>query len=309
MLFFTIIAVLVMGVLGIPLCYQYAWSPLHHLSLSYGVQHREGNVPILAQFNSFFVKRFWIKQEDYSVDDDSYHEIIAYLENSACTDLPTITTVYKYNEAFPPPQLVPVYMLEHSTISFQASASTPNDYSNTAYFYVIRSVENSLHFDPNCKDCRHRIRVGQNGVSLTTSLVLQIPSNDYYSFKLRVPQVVTLTYNLSVEVKQVDIDATNSTILGTIYPNSDDQTTGKSVGLQSGQQCLFADIVFNSNITHDHTFLEVNIEPRLDAGIGITVSLLLILLFSVLLLEIFLYFSFKKCRAKLSNTESYEVLV
>ena len=100
--------------------------------------------------------------------------------------------------------------------------------------------------------------------------------NDYYSFQLRVPQVVTLTYNLSVEVKQVDVDALNGTILETIYPDSDDQTTGKSVGLQTGQECLFADIVYNSNVTHDYMFLEVNVEPRLDAGIGITVSLLLI---------------------------------
>ena len=83
--------------------------------------------------------------------------------------------------------------------------------------------------------------------------------NDYYSFQLRVPQVVTLTYNLSVEVKQVDVDALNRTILETIYPDSDDQTTGKSVGLQTGQECLFADIVYNSNVTHDYTFLEVNV--------------------------------------------------
>ena len=77
---------------------------------------------------------------------------------------------------------------------------------------------------------------------------------------------MTLTYNLSVEVKLVDVDALNGTILETII--SDDQTTGKSVGLQSGQECLFADIVYNSNVTHAYMFLEVNVEPRLDAGIG-----------------------------------------
>ena len=52
--------------------------------------------------------------------------------------------------------------------------------------------------------------------------------------------------------------------------------TGKSVWLQTGQECLFADIVYNSNVTHDYMFLEVNVEHCLDAGIGITVSLLLI---------------------------------
>ena len=39
-----------------------------------------------------------------------------------------------------------------------------------------------------------------------------------------IPHVVTLIYNLSVEIKQVDVDATHSTVLGTIYPDSDDQT-------------------------------------------------------------------------------------
>ena len=52
---------------------------------------------------------------------------------------------------------------------------------------------------------------------------------------------LALTYNLSVEIKQVDVDALNGTILETIYPDSDDQTTGKSVWLQSGRECLFAD--------------------------------------------------------------------
>ena len=52
--------------------------------------------------------------------------------------------------------------------------------------------------------------------------------------------------------KTGDVDALNGTILETIYPDSDDQTTGKSVGLQTGQECLFADIVYNSNVTHDY---------------------------------------------------------
>ena len=187
----AIIAVFVMGVLGIPLCYKYVWSPLHHLSVPYGTQHREGNVPILAQFNSFYVKQLSIKQEDASVDDDSYHKIIVYVENSVCNDLPTTTTVHKYNETFPPPELIPVYIYaETFTISFHASASTTNQYVNTTYFYVIRTVENSIHFDPNCKDCRHKIGVGKNGGSLTTHLVIQIPANDYYSYKFRVPQYV-----------------------------------------------------------------------------------------------------------------------
>ena len=57
-----------------------------------------------------------------------------------------------------------------------------------------------------------------------------------------------LTYNLSVEIKQVDVDATNSTILGTIYPDSDDQTTGKSVGFnQDNTVCLPTSCIYNSN--------------------------------------------------------------
>ena len=79
-------------------------------------------------------------------------------------------------------------------------------------------MEKSLNFDPNCKDCRHRIGDGKNGVSQPTYLVLQIPANDYYSYNFRVPQYVTP----SVEIKHVDIDCINSTIVGTIDPDSED---------------------------------------------------------------------------------------
>ena len=119
-----------MGVLGIPLCYKYVWSPLHHLSVPY-------MVPSIAREMCQFLLSLTLflssRQEDASADDDSYHEIIVYVENSVCNDLPTTTTVHKYNETFPPPELIPVYMLEHSTISFHAST---NQYVNTAYFYV-----------------------------------------------------------------------------------------------------------------------------------------------------------------------------
>ena len=104
------------------------------------------------------------------------------------------------------------------------------NYTATLHAYFCHQVCVKQH--PNCI-----------GESLTTNRVIQISSNNYYSFRFRVPQVVTLTYNLSVEVKQVDVDATKSTILGTIYPDSDDQTICKSVELQSGQHFLFAYIV------------------------------------------------------------------
>ena len=55
--------------------------------------------------------------------------------------------------------------------------------------------QNSLHFDPNCKDCRHRIRVGKNGVSLTTNLVLWISSKRLLFISIQSSTlVVTLTY-------------------------------------------------------------------------------------------------------------------
>ena len=57
--------------------------------------------------------------------------------------------------------------------------------------------------------------------------------------------------------------------LGTIYPDSDDQTTGKSVGFQTGQHCLFS-------YTQETTIrsLKVHAEPRFDTGIEITPSYL-----------------------------------
>lgn len=310
-IFLLVIALIVTSVVGIPLCYKYAWFPLHHLPSSYGVQHREGNVPIIAQFNSFYVNHFFVEQEVASITDDSYHEVSLYLERSACNDLPTIARLYKYNETFSPPTLMPLYMLEHSSISFHAMASTPNQDSNPAYFYIVRSAENSIHFDPNCNDCRYRIRVGKKGSFKPTKVLKQISASDYYSFKIRVPEFVTVTYNLSVEIKEVDIDAINGTLLGTIDPDSDDQTIGNALKLSSGQHCLFADIQYSSNITHDYTFLEVHIQSRLDASVGITVCLLLVLLVVIFLFEALLYLSYKKCTSKwrgLSTTNQYEAL-
>ena len=83
------------------ICATYAWVPLSDLSKSHDVQHREGNVPILKQFDSFLVEGFSVEQE---VDtDDASHTVSVYLTNHVCDDLPTTTVQEKYNASRPPP--------------------------------------------------------------------------------------------------------------------------------------------------------------------------------------------------------------
>ena len=111
----------------------------------------------------------------------------------------------------------------------------------------------------------------------------------------------------------MDIDGINGTIVGTIEPDSEDQTIEKCFSLRSEQHCLFADVQYRSNVTRDYTFLKVHTGPRYGAGIGITVSMLLVLLLLVLIMEIILYLSFRNYRAKEtlskdSNRRDYETL-
>ena len=280
---FSILVVAVVWGIGGAVSFKYVWSPLHHVSSSHDVQHREGNVPILAEIDSFFVKGFYVEQEVDS--DDSSHTVSVYLPNSACDDLPTITRAQEYNETAPP-STIPTYMLQHSLVSLRASASTPNSENNPVFFYILRTVESSIKFDPSRKDSRYRISVGKNSDPKPTNITVSIHESDYYSFRFSVPSAVSLTYTLSVSVHQIDIDALNSSLIGTINADSDDGTTGKSLNFGTGKYCLLADIKESSiTRTNNYTSLEAHMQPRVNAGVGITVSLVFLFPLVVLLVE------------------------
>ena len=264
------------------ICAIYVWVPLHNLTKSHDVQHREGNVPILSQLNSFVVEKFRVVQEIDSKD--SLHIVSVYLPNYGCNGLPTNTTTHHYNEIFPP-TADSTYMLEHSHISLQASATTEEPEYNPIFLYITKTVEKSINFDGDQKKGRYSIFVGVDGSLRRTNIPHPITESDYYSIRFStVPPNVNLTYNLTLKIKKVDLGALNLAPVGTIYPNSSDQTLEKNIDFGTGEYCLLADIRNSAIVsTHNYTTLETHMEPRLDAGIGITVGSLLAFIILVLL--------------------------
>ena len=289
-------ALVVVSIVGIPLCSKYVWLPLHDLSSTQYMQQCEGNAPILAEFNSFFVKSFHVRQRIKSGLDDSLHKIYIYLANRVCNDLKVSTTTCIFNDTFPPPNH-PVYMLENSVISLHACASTEVS-DNPVLFYIIETVENYIDFNPRhppSKGYQKRISVGKNGVSIPTKYMVPLSQSDYYTLKFEKPKDVTLTYNVSLEVRQIDTDAENTTLLGVIGRTNHNQTVGTTIKLGYGDYCLFADIQGSSHTTtRNYTTLETHLEPRVDAGVSITVLFLLVFFFIILFTEVSIYFAVKK---------------
>ena len=74
-----------------------------------------------------------------------------------------------------------------------------------------------------------------------------------------------------------------------------DQTLKDEIKFLSGRYCLFADIQKSSNATsQDYTTLEVETGPRVNAGAGITATVLIVFLVVVMLSEVLIYFSVRK---------------
>ena len=270
---------------------MYVWSPLHHLSQSHDVQHREENVPILAQFDSFLVKQFYVEQEVDS--DDSSHTVKVYITNSACDDLATTTKQHHYTETSPP-STVPVYMLERSFILLHANTSTSKFENNPVWFYITRTVESSIHFDSNAKEGRYRISVGKDGYWNFTTIAFSVHTNDYYLIRFICPPTVILKYTLKMNIRQLELDAINTTLVGTIGFNSD-KKTGKKITFGTGEYCVFASIQESAYpSTYNYTTLETHTEPRIGAGVGVTVCVLLVFLVVVLVAEVSLYYCVKE---------------
>lgn len=292
----VIVFTLILLVIVIAVCSVTVWSPLHKLSNSHDVQYREKSVPLLAEFNPFLVKGFHVRQEPDL--DDSLHTVDVYLTNAPCSDLPVITTNHDYNNSHPP-DTIPVYMLKGSVVALKVNASTTNPESNPLFFYIIRSVESDLHFDANRKDGRHGIFIGKNNVSKPTNIKLSIASSDYYTFRFTPIQLgVSLKYSLSLKIRHINLNnvSNGSQLVGTLDPYNDRETVGtKILNIATSYRCLFAEIKESAiTITNNYTTLEVHVDPRLDAGVGVTISVLIIILAGFIISICFIKYKFKR---------------
>ena len=270
------LALFILCVVGIPLCNQYIWSPLNNLSPE-EVQHRENSVPILSEFRDFFVKRVSVEQEIDEYD-DSFHNIMIFLAHSSCYDLPTLTTVDEYTDTSEL-RTETIYMLANSKITLHASATTKQVESNPIMFYIAKTVENYIHFNPHNSDTieyHEGIQVGTKGNIKYSDISYRVSEHDYYSVIITghgQQSDVTLNYNLTLSIKKLDIDSLNSSAIGFIEYDSEVE---KPISFGNSQYCLFADIMESTiDYTYNYTTIETHLEPRHDVGIGVTVSALI----------------------------------
>ena len=288
-----VIAVVIWGTVGIPICYKFVWSPLSSVPLSKVVQHQEGNVPIVSEINSFIVEEFHIQQKVTVDSEDSLHTVYVYMKDTLCNDLPTTTTFYVHNETSPPPS-IPVYMMKGSHISLNASASTKGPDNNPIVFYVLRTVEDYFTFNPHNppkKGYRKHIPVGNDGVSRQTNFSQPISTSDYYSIRFEGDlNTIDLSYSLLIKIKRIDIDAVNATPIGILYPKSGFKIINESLRFGTEKYCVFADIEESSSrYIHNSTALETRMEPRVLAGATITACTLFAFFIIILVTETLIY--------------------
>ena len=279
-----LVTIALLLIVAVSVCSKFVWAPLNQSS-PHRVQHRERNIPILAQVNSFLTERVSIEQD---VDeDDSLHTISMYLSDSDCDDLPTLVTSHNYNGTIPP-NIAPVYMLEGSEISANISASTKNSESNPLFMYILRTVEDYLLFDPyhlNKRDYRARIHVGKNNQPEHTQITYKVHKRDYFSVRFSQYSDIMLAYNLTMTIKHLNIDAINATLVGVLLSSDeDDQKTGSTISFGRNIQCLFADIQENS--INNYTTIKTSLEPRYSAAFGITLPVTIVILLGNILVVV-----------------------
>ena len=267
--------VLFITILAFILCSVLVWSPLDHLSHQ-TAQHTEGNIPILAQVNTFVTEQISIKQVVEL--DDSSHRVLLYLSEAKCHDLSTTLVLQNYSES--QMSIPPVYMLEHSEIEARICATTTQSESNRVMFYILKTVGHYIFFDPHHpqeNDYHKSIPVGINGTLRCTPITRKIEERDYYSVAFHSPRNVTLTFNLTMHIQRIDISAMNVTPIRVIEPDND-QEVGISIPFQSKQRCLFANIQHTAfPSTNNYTSLEVHFKPRKGAALGTTLPVVLVL--------------------------------
>ena len=155
--------------------------------------------------------------------------------------------------------------------------------------YILKGVHEYLYFDPQTYIFYKSIPVGTNGRKKCTSdIIFPITDRDYYSVWFLPPTHVSLTYNLSMLVRSLNIDHLNHTsLIGTIEPDDNSEVIDIPIDYGTSQYCLSAYIQESSNpLTDNYTSILVNPEPRpaaLVISVFVTVLLFLIVMMEVII--------------------------
>ena len=237
-------------------CYLFVWSPLIDLQHPNTAQQLDGSTVILADMNSYFVKNVTVKEIEK--EDDVSHKIDLYITQQECKNLPTNTTSNVYNGT-KLKNVNSTYMLAGSRVDLHVHASTMYSVSKAIAFYIVATVDSST-FDPHDTTAhKYHINVGTNGIIEPTSITYKIQSSNYYSLIFVVPhEPVNLSYEMTVEIRSIDLIALNTNAFGCLKRNGD-SAHAKLVHWQS-HYCLIA-FIYRSIIISPYIHTKVIFTP------------------------------------------------
>ena len=261
----VILSAIVAALAAVP-CYFLVWSPLRDLQQPCIAQQLDGSTIILADMNSFFVKNVTVKEIE--MEDDVSLQIDLYITQQECKNLPTNTTSRVYNGT-KLNNVSSTYMLAGSRVDLHVYASTTYSISKTIGFYIVATVDSST-FDSHTSAHRYPVNVGINGNMEPTNVTHKIEISNYYSLMFVVPpEPVTLSYEMTVEIRSIDLTALDATAFGSLRRDGD-SAQAKLIQWQS-QYCLIAVVYSYTNISpYIHT--EVVFIPDYLKTLGLTVA-------------------------------------
>ena len=211
-----------------------------------------------------------------------------FLSHENCHHLPTNDIEHQYDGTTTKNSIDPVYMLEGSNITTNICASTKYSGSYCVEVYILKGVHEYLYFDPRTSIYYKSIPVGTNKEEKCTYIIFRITIKDYYSVKFLPPPHVSLTYNLTMQVRSLNIDdLRNTSFVGTIEPDDDSEVIDIPIGLGTSQYCLFAYIQESSDpLSDNYTSILVNPVPRpvaLVISVSLTAFFFLIIMVGVII--------------------------
>ena len=270
-LIYGLVILVLFAIVSIPVvipCNHFVWSHLRDLQQSRIAQQLDGSTVILADMNSFFVKEVTVKEKEK--EDDFSHQIDLYITQQECKSLPTNTTSHVYNGT-KLQNVDSTYMLAGSSVDLQILASTTYPNSKTIGFYIVATVDSST-FDPhNTPAHRYPINVGTNGNMEGTNITHEIQRSNYYSLMFVVPlEPVTLSYEITVEIRSIDLTALDTTAFGSLRRNGD-SVKAKLAHWQS-HYCLIA-FIYSYTIISPYIHTEVVFTPDYAKTLGLTLTL------------------------------------
>ena len=218
--------------------------------------------------------------EGIVMEDDFPLQIDLYITQQECKNLPTNTTLHEY-KGTELKNVNSTYMLTGSKVDLRVLASTEGLKSKSIGFYIVPIVDSSDFDRHNTKAHRHPIKVRTNGTMKETNITCEIQSSNYYSLQfspLKMP--VTLSYEMTVEIRSIDLTKLDTTAFGSLRSDGDSRSVQAKLTQWQSHYCLIAFIYSSTNMYH---YIHTKVIFTLDytKTLGLTVPLVTVWTFGI----------------------------